>query len=137
MLEGVGQWICPSASSITIVQTGGREPVELHDFSPCSLSTLCVVHPTLVLFVPTSFVVFSCSPSSLNSMSISELELHTLSRGRGIEYETLKKLWLDSEFDVFVVGALSFVSMSFQCTTFPAGFLGVPELTLRVGLRDG
>ena len=134
MLEGVGQWICPLGSSITIVQIGGGELVELHVFSSGSLSTLCVVHPMLVL-APTPFVV-SSSPPSFKSMSISELELHTLSRGRGIEYEALNKLWLDSEFDVFVVTALSFVSMSFQWTAFP-GFLGVPELMVRVGLRDG
>lgn len=70
-----------------------------------------MVHPMLVV-VPILFVV-SSSPS-FKSISTSELELHTLSRGRGIEYEAVNKLWFDSEFDAFVAATLSFVSMSFQ-----------------------
>ena len=57
-------------------------------------------------------------------MSELELEIVTVGRERRFDSE------LGALEDVLSV----FSSMSFQWTAFP-GFLGVPELTLRIGLR--
>ncbi len=107
-------------SSITIVQTGGGESVKLHDSSPpLSLRILCLL---------ASFFIDFSSSSSLKSRLISLFEVERVRVGRGMGQDALR-LASDSELgglSVFVT-----VSMSFQCTAFP-GFLGVPELTLRV-----
>ena len=116
--EGVWQWIKrPSGSSITIVQTGGEELVELHDsIRPLSLRILCLLP---------SFLSFDFSPSSFKRRLISLLEVESVTVGRGMD---ALRFASDSSLGVLLS---VFVSMSSQCTTFP-GFLGVPELTLRV-----
>lgn len=119
--EGVWQRITwPSGSSITIVQTGRGESVKLQDSRPpLSLRILCL---------QASSFSFDFSPSSFKSKLISVLEVERVKVGRGIGQEALR---FASDLEIKALSLFDAVSMSFQCTALP-GFLGVPELTLRV-----